>query len=139
MRHFLRHPSTMPIELSERKHAFLPRMRLHNISLGGIACHSSKGFRKGTAVQMRVPLLGQDASYPGVVAWCRKQTDEYLVGIAFVDEDALFRARMVEQICLIEQFRQEREQSSGTAVETETIAKEWIDLHAAGFYRDHPA
>ena len=96
MRRFLRHPSDMPVELVQRKHAFLPRQRLNNISLGGVACNSSKGFRKGTAVELRIPLLGEQARYPGVVAWCRKQQeDSYLVGIAFIDEDTLCRASMV--------------------------------------------
>ena len=134
MRRFLRHPRDMPVELVQRKHAFLPRQRLNNISLGGVACNSSKGFRKGTAVELRIPLLGEQARYPGVVAWCRKQQeDSYLVGIAFIDEDTLFRARMVEQVCQIEHYRHQREQELGTVLEVETVAREWIALHAAEF------
>lgn len=133
MRHFLRHPSDMPVELVQRKHAFLPRQRLNNISLGGVACNSSKGFRKGTAVELRIPLLGDQARYPGVVAWCRKRTDDYLVGIAFIDEDTLFRARMVEQVCQIEHYRHQRERELGEDLPVELVAREWIALHAAEF------
>lgn len=137
MRRFLRHPSDMPVELVQRKHAFLPRQRLHNISLGGVACNSSKGFRKGTAVELRIPLLGEQARYPGVVAWCRKLTEGYLVGVAFIDEDTLFRAHMVEQVCQIEHYRHQREQELGCPQEVETVAKEWISKHAADFSRSH--
>ncbi|MEK1906690.1 MAG: PilZ domain-containing protein [Pseudomonas sp.] len=133
MRRFLRHPSDMPVELVQRKQAFLPRQRLNNISLGGVACNSSKGFRKGTAVELRIPLLGDQASYPGVVAWCRKQPGDYLVGIAFIDEETLFRARMVEQVCQIEHYRHQRELELGETIPVETIACEWIALHAAEF------
>ncbi|HSC84104.1 MAG TPA: PilZ domain-containing protein [Pseudomonas sp.] len=133
MRRFLRHPSDMPVELVQRKHAFLPRQRLNNISLGGVACNSQKGFRKGTAVELRIPLLGDQACYPGVVAWCRKQPGDYLVGIAFIDEETLFRARMVEQVCQIEHYRHQRELELGQAIPVETVACEWIALHAAEF------
>lgn len=133
MRHFLRHPSDMPVELIQRRQAFLPHQRLNNISLGGVACNSPKGFRKGTAVELRIPLLGEQARYPGVVAWCRRQTDNYLVGVAFIDEDTLFRARMVEQICQIEHYRRQREQQSGEPLEVEKVAREWIALHAENF------
>lgn len=133
MRHFLRHPSDMPVELVQRKHAFLPRQRLNNISLGGVACNSSKGFRKGTAVELRIPLLGDQARYPGVVAWCRKRAEDYLVGIAFIDEDTLFRARMVEQVCQIEHYRHQRERELGEDLPVELVAREWIALHAAEF------
>ncbi len=133
MRRFLRHPSDMPVELVQRKHAFLPRQRLHNISLGGVACNCTKGFRKGTAVELRIPLLGEQACYPGVIAWCRKLSKDYLLGIAFIDEDTLFRARMVEQICHIERYRHQREQELGCPQELEVIAQEWISMHAANF------
>ena len=137
MRRFLRHPSDMPVELVQRKHAFLPRQRLHNISLGGVACNSEKGFRKGTAVELRIPLLGEQARYPGVVAWCRKFSEGYLVGIAFIDEETLFRARMVEQVCQIEHYRHQREQEMGCSLELENIAREWISMHAADFPQGH--
>ncbi|WP_369959376.1 PilZ domain-containing protein [Pseudomonas benzenivorans] len=133
MRRFLRHPSDMPVELVLRKQDFVPTQRLNNISLGGVACNSSRGFRRGTAVELRIPLLGEQARYPGVVAWCHKMDDDYLVGIAFTDEDTLFRARMVEQICQIEHYRRQREQELGHQLQIENVAREWIAQHAAEF------
>jgi hypothetical protein len=135
MRHFLRHPSDMPVELVLRKQAFVPKQRLNNISLGGVACNSSRAFRRGTAVELRIPLFGEHARYPGLVAWCRKQEGSYLVGIAFVDEDTLFRARMVEQVCQIEHYRHQREQALGCSLPVEVVAQEWIAQHAAEFSR----
>lgn len=136
MRQYMRHPSELPIELVQRKHAFLPKQRLHNISLGGVACNSSKAFRRGTAVELNIPLLGEQARCAGVVAWCRKQADDYLIGITFLDEDTLFRARMVEQVCQIERYRQQCEEEAGHSLPVETVAQEWIDEHAADFPRE---
>ncbi|UTW07801.1 PilZ domain-containing protein [Pseudomonas benzenivorans] len=133
MRRFLRHPSDMPVELVLRKQDFMPRQRLNNISLGGVACNSSRGFRRGTAVELRIPLLGEQARYAGVVAWCHKLEDDYLVGIAFTDEDTLFRARMVEQVCQIEHYRRQREREVGHQLQIENVAQEWIAQHAAEF------
>ncbi|MGA6106572.1 PilZ domain-containing protein [Pseudomonas solani] len=133
MRRFLRHPSDLPVELVLRKHSFLPRQRLHNISLGGVACNSLRSFRKGTAIELRIPLLGDEARYAGIVAWCRKQPDDYLVGICFTDEETLFRARMVEQVCQIEVYRKQRELEAGEELPIERIAQEWIARHAAEF------
>jgi hypothetical protein len=133
MRRFLRHPSDMPVELVPRKQICTPKQRMHDISLGGVACNSSRSFRRGTAVEMRIPLLGEQARYPGIVAWCHKLPNDYLVGISFIDEDTLFRARMVEQVCQIEHYRQQRELELGTPVAVETVAREWIAEHAAEF------
>ncbi|MDO9320299.1 MAG: PilZ domain-containing protein [Pseudomonas sp.] len=133
MRRFLRHPSDMPVELIVRKQACLPRQRLHDISLGGVACNSSRSFRCGTQIEMRIPLLGDQARYPGVIAWCHKLPDDYLVGISFIDEDTLFRARMVEQVCQIEHYRHQRELELGKPLAVEAVAGEWIAQHAAEF------
>ncbi|MGC4007610.1 MAG: PilZ domain-containing protein [Pseudomonas sp.] len=133
MRQFLRHPCDFPVELVIRKQTFLPRQRLHNISLGGVACNSPRGFRRGTSIELRIPLLGDSACYPGIIAWSRKQASDYRVGIAFIDEDTLFRARMVEQVCQIEQYRRQQEQASGTRLPFETLALEWIAQNAADF------
>lgn len=133
MRKFLRHPSDMPVELVLRKQPNVPRQRLHNISLGGVACNSSRGFRRGSSVEMHIPLLGEQARYPGIVAWCRRQAEGYLVGIAFTDEDTLFRARMVEQVCQIQHYRHLLEKNSGAPVAIEHCAREWIAQHAAEF------
>ncbi len=133
MRRFLRHPSDLPVELVLRKQAFLPRQRLHNISLGGVACNSTRSYRRGTAIELRIPLFGEQARYPGVVAWSRRQAEHYLVGICFIDEDTLFRARMVEQVCQIEHFRRQRERELGEPQSIDSIAHEWIAAHAADF------
>ncbi|WP_374440395.1 PilZ domain-containing protein [Pseudomonas panipatensis] len=133
MRQFLRHPCDLPVELIIRKQTFLPRQRLYNISLGGVACNAPRGFRRGTSIELHIPLLGDAARYPGVVAWSRKLTDDYLVGIAFIDEDTLFRARMVEQVCQIEHYRRRRELESGEVQSIESTALEWIAHNAADF------
>ncbi|SDH78519.1 PilZ domain-containing protein [Pseudomonas panipatensis] len=133
MRQFLRHPCDLPVELIIRKQTFLPRQRLYNISLGGVACNAPRGFRRGTSIELHIPLLGDAARYPGVVAWSRKLTDDYLVGIAFIDEDTLFRARMVEQVCQIEHYRRRRELESGEVQPIESTALEWIAHNAADF------
>jgi len=133
MRQFLRHPCDLPVELVIRKQTFLPRQRLHNISLGGVACNSPRGFRRGTSIELRIPLLGDAARYPGIVAWSRKQNSDYRVGIAFIDEDTLFRARMIEQVCQIEHYRRQQMQALGSDLPIEDLALEWIAHNAADF------
>ncbi|WP_286979011.1 PilZ domain-containing protein [Pseudomonas sp.] len=133
MRSFLRHPSSIPVELRLCRQPAPPRQRLHNISLGGIACNSPRAFRRGATVELRIRLLGDDVFCAGVVAWCQQQGAEYLVGVAFTDQDTLFRARMVEQVCQIEHYRLQREQELGVPLCCESIAAEWVAEHAAQF------
>jgi Tfp pilus assembly protein PilZ len=111
----------------------MPLQRLHDISLGGVACNSVRAFRRGTAIELCIPMLGEQARFSGTVAWCRKEAEDYMIGVAFTDEENMFRARMVEQICLIEQYRKQREEAVGHALAPEAVAQEWIAMHAADF------
>ncbi|KAF1069269.1 MAG: hypothetical protein GAK45_01136 [Pseudomonas citronellolis] len=99
MRNFLRHPCELPVELTIRQRTVLRSQRLYNISLGGAACNSPCSLRRGTTVELQIPVRGGAARYRGVVAWCLPHANGYRFGLSFVDDDILLRARTVEQLC----------------------------------------
>jgi len=67
------------------------------------------------------------------VAWCHREGDGFLVGVAFVERGDLFRARMVEQICHIEHYRAEVLTNEGRDLDGEQAAREWIQKFAVDF------
>lgn len=133
MRRFLRHSSNLPVELRLRRHAPTANQRLDNISLGGAACHSSHALPQGTPVTLHIPLLGEQLAYPGQVAWCTKQSEHYLLGVAFSEHAPELRAHMVEEICNLERYRKHREQQAGRLLPLELIAEEWREQRRATF------
>ena len=135
MGRFLPHPDDVPVELTLRKHACISRQRLHTISLGGMACNYHRAWRRGTALEVYMPTLGDNARYNGYVAWCLKRKRGYLVGIAFVDEQTLFGARMGEQVCQIARYcRLHEPQSEQQCIEA--LALEWVEQHAEDYSED---
>lgn len=141
MRQYFRHPTDMPVDLVPSQAPPVPEQRLHNISLGGIACNCNRAFSSGTPIEIRIPLLGMQqgsasASCHGLIAWCQAQGDGFVVGVTFTDEDSLFRLRMIEQICQIEHYRHEREQLLGRKVTVEEVAQDWIEQFAESYSRD---
>lgn len=133
MRGYLPHPDDIPVELTLRPSPSLFRQRLHTISLGGIACNHPRAYRRGMAIEMIIPSLGESARYPGYVAWCQKQQNGYRVGIAFTDEQALFGARMSEQVCQIQHLYQQQTQDQATPPDLDALACQWVSLHAGAF------
>jgi len=55
------------------------------------------------------------------------------IGIQFLDENDSFRVRMVEQICHIEQYKQEVFDKDGRQLSGEQAAVEWIQKYATDF------
>lgn len=128
-----RHPSDIPVKLIRRKQGTLPQHWLHSASRSGLACYALRSYRFGCSVELQIPVLGEQARYPGVVIWCRKAQQGYLTGVVFLDEETQFRARMTEQICQIEHYRRQREKELGECLPIESVAKEWVTRHAAEF------
>ena len=133
MGRFLPHPDDVPVEITPRKQPSLSRQKLHSISLGGVSCNSDRGWRRGTAVDMCMPTLGENARYPGYIAWCKKQPGGYRVGVAFTDDQTLFGARMGEQVCQIEHYCRLQHQQALPPANIETLALEWVNRHAVEF------
>jgi len=65
--------------------------------------------------------------------WCESSSEGYEVGIAFYSPNDAYHVRMVEQICQIEQYRQDAWRQEGRCLSQEQAAREWIDLYADQF------
>ncbi|VVN17120.1 hypothetical protein PS862_01058 [Pseudomonas fluorescens] len=135
MGRFLPHTDDVPVELTLLTPECISRQQLHTISLGGMACNYHRAWRHGTALQVRMPTVNPDLRCLGYVAWCLRRKHGYLVGIAFVDEQTLFVARMGEQVCQIERYCRMRDTHSDLH-DNQALALEWVQEHADEFSQD---
>lgn len=132
MRKFVRHPSSIPIELAVARAPNSGAPELRNISNGGFACAIDQPIEVGSAVQLRIPVIWPDYRGCGVVVWCRPAPPCYEVGIEFNAQD-FFKTKMVEQLCQIELYRQQIFRDEGRELDSERAAQEWIGLYAKEF------
>ena len=141
MRNYIRHPSDIPIDFQpEDTQKALPKElleahsnHLKNISQGGLAFHSPESLSPGTILRVKIPIVIPVFQAVGRVTWCHDMGDYFEIGIEFLDQDDVFRARMVEQICHIEHYRQQALDQDGRKLSSEQAAEEWIDRYAPGF------
>ena len=69
------------------------------------------------------------------VVWCRRTERGYRIGARFADAEDAFRARMVEQLCAIEDYRRRALEREGRHLSAEAAAHEWIERFADDFPR----
>jgi len=132
MRQFIRHPADIPIEVSAP--AFEEaRGRSLNVGLGGLAFRCDCAVAPGSIVRLRIALLDPPFESQARVMWCRSQRHGFDLGVAFLDVDDAYRARMVEQICHILTYRKTVLDREGRSLSTEEAAREWIARFAAAF------
>lgn len=133
MRSFIRHPSDIPIDFQLEELVTEGNDYLRNVSHGGLAFIAKVALPPGTTVRIKIPLIQPVFQAIGKVAWCHPYNHEFEIGIQFLDESDNFRARMVEQICHIEQYKQEALEKEGRHLSGEQAAVEWIEKYANEF------
>jgi Tfp pilus assembly protein PilZ len=134
MRRFIRHPSDIPIEVAraDQTPATHP---LRDVSHGGLCFQVAEPVRVGDLVQLRIALTTPAFEVEGRVIWCLPEDRAWQVGVEFLDPDDQFRARMVEQICHIEQYRRDQQAQTGRRLTSHEAALEWIEKFAKMFPR----
>ena len=133
MREYIRHPSSIPLEVKIAEMPAAQNEYMNNVSLGGLSFHSKLDLAVGSSVTIRIPLLKETIQVKGRVVWCNKQEAGYEVGVSFPDKEDAFRTRMVEQICHIEQYRSEVLEHEHRQLTSEQAAIEWIKKFASTF------
>src|SRR5690606_29155106 len=132
MRSFIRHPTSVPIQISESGED-ASNVRVRNLSAGGLCFVTDKPLKVGSVVEFDIPVTKPDYRGRGVVVWRREQSPTHCeVGVRFTTDDEYFRIRMVEQVCQIEDYRQ-RVALKGRQLSSEEAALEWIEHYSANF------
>lgn len=134
MRSYIRHPSDIPLEYqADEQNTGISQEHLHDISPGGLSFSCTRALDSGTLITIRISCVQPGFEARAQVAWCHREGDGFLVGVAFVERGDLFRARMVEQICHIEHYRAEVLTNEGRDLDGEQAAREWIQKFAVDF------
>ncbi len=134
MRRFIRHPSEIPMEYQiDDDDAPLRHEHLKDVGDGGLSFVSARALAPGSRLIIRVGAVEPDFSARACVAWCHRDGEHYLVGVAFTDSQDLFQMRMIEQLCHIEQYRTEVLANEGRQLDSEQAAREWIRKFAREF------
>ncbi len=131
-REFIRHPTDIPVQIELESVVAAHDEYLNNISEGGICFRSRVPLAAGSMIRIRIPIVNPMFECTGRVVWCEDRGAHCDVGVRFFRSDHIFRLRMVEQICHIEQYKQEAA-SEGRVLTSEQAAIEWIEKNAAKF------
>lgn len=107
--------------------------RVSDVSFGGLSFLCAQSHRPGTDLVLRISYLEPPFEVRARVAWRRRESGGYRIGVRFLAEDDAYRSRMVEQICAIESYRKEVRDTEGRTLTSAEAAQEWIERFAARF------
>ena len=106
---------------------------LRNVSRSGLCFRHPEAVPVGSNIVVRIALTVPPFEASCRVTWCQADGNAWQVGVEFLDQDILFRLRMVEQICHIEHYRRSVQENQGRALSSHEAALEWIERYAEVF------
>jgi len=122
---YLQHPDQIELRLLPLDKA--PSDRDSPLPLG-LSLTAGSPHTSGEWLRISAPSLSQDLYVNALVTDCCREGDHYLLKLAFLTQEQLFRARMLEQLCQIVLH-----QRKAPTEEAEKRALEWIARQAAHF------
>lgn len=133
MRSYIRHPSNMPIEFVSENSELTGTQQMKNVGEGGLSFITEYELKKGMVLTIKIPNLKNELNEKCVVVWCKKSGAHYHIGVKFLNKQSTFRVRMVEQICYIENYRNEILEKEGRNLTAKEASGEWIKKFATKF------
>ena len=99
-RKYVRHPTSIPIEVGEFNQTEHNIQQLDNVGLGGLAFKSEIAWEVNSLIAIRV-LIEPLVMLRGKVVWCHNQNDHFEVGVQFLE----LHDEVVEEVCQIEIYQ----------------------------------
>ncbi|OUR72153.1 hypothetical protein A9Q78_07545 [Methylophaga sp. 41_12_T18] len=132
-RQYIRHPIAIPLHVSSNKVQAYQQNQVKDLSHGGLCFACEHHHAAGETVKITISVCHPEFHAEGIVRWCKNIEDNYLIGIVFLEKDVLFAMRMVEQVCYIEDYRQQQSVLTGVEMSSEKAALEWLPKYASQF------
>ncbi len=138
MRSYIRHPVDIPISCQPTapgRQAAAQQPHLKDVSTGGLSFYSTQALEPGSTVRIHIDVVSPVFDAEARVTWCHPESEGFLVGLSFIEPDVEYQARMVEQLCHIEQYRRTVARVEGRKLTPQQAAMEWIEKYARDFPR----
>ena len=124
---FIHHPASFPIEFKRRWFTDSYSTSENEPGNIGVIFESEKYIKPGTILEITIPLRNEMEKFLGKVVLVKNFGDRFEIGLWFCCRADASRARIVEQICHIETYIQEKKYRDGPyALNREKMAAEWI-------------
>lgn len=132
-RQFIRHPSNIPIEYCFMDSPLCIMDSINDVSVGGLSFQADQYIEPESWLHLHIPINDEHFEIDAQVRWCHRRNGHYDVGVFFSDKEKAFSARMVEQVCHIEQYKKEVFETEGRILSGDEAAAEWITKYATDF------
>ena len=142
-RHFIRHPLSLPLAYRVIKPGLSKgrddnmRSETINVSIGGLLFPAKHPVEPNSMIAIKMPFEDKIFNIKAKVLRCvnNSETKFYDIAVSFYRLNEAFKAKMIEQIYLIAEYRDLLTLQSGKEVSLEEASRKWIKRYSERFKR----
>ena len=141
-RHFIRHPLSLPLVYKVMKQAKDRgrqdlRSETINVSVGGLLFPAKHPVEPNSMIEIEMPFEDKIFNLKAKVVRCvnNSETKLYDIAVSFFRLHEAFKAKMIEQIYLISEYRDLLSLQLGKEVPLEEASRKWIKRYSDRFKR----
>lgn len=141
-RHFIRHPLSLPLTykvinpgLGQSREDM--RAQTSNVSVGGLLFPGKRSVEPNSMIAIKMPFEDKMFNIKAKVVRCvnNPETKLYDIAVSFFRLHEAFKAKMIEQIYLISEYRDLLILQSGKEVSLAEASRKWIKRYSERFKR----
>ena len=141
-RHFIRHPVSLPLVykvihpgLGQSREDL--RAQTSNVSVGGLLFPGKHSVRPNSMIAIQMPFEDKVFNVKAKVIRCvnNPETRLYDIAVSFFRFHEAFKAKMIEQIYLISEYRDLLILQSGKEVSLAEASRKWVKRYSERFKR----
>jgi c-di-GMP-binding flagellar brake protein YcgR len=141
-RHFIRHPLSLPliykvVKQKESQGRQDLRAETINVSIGGLLFPATHPVKPNTVIDIQMPFENKIFNVKAKVVRCVSNGDTklYDIAVSFSGVHEAFKAKMIEQIYLIAEYRDLLSLQFGKEISLEEASRKWIKRYSERFKR----
>ena len=130
---FIKHPDRFPLQF--RRLRFWEKAKIETAAISNIGLtFSTEQYQKpGSLLEITIPTRKETHHFFGKVVAVKESDKGYEIGIWLVQAEDAPKLRIVEQICHIELYLNDKKYKDGPFLSREKLTEEWISRFASSF------
>jgi len=130
---FIKHPERFPIEIRRLRFWERSKIECSNTTNVGFSFFSELYQKPGDLIEISIPSNSEISYFLGKVVLVIASNKGYEIGMMLLNIEDAPRLRIVEQICHIQLYLNDKRFKDGPFLSKEKLTEEWINRFASNF------
>lgn len=130
---FIKHPKRFPLKFRRLRFWQSSKIEVNQNSNTGLTFSSKEYQKPGSIIEVTIPTRKEIHHFMGKVVMVKESDESYEIGLWLINAEDAPKLRIVEQICHIELYLNDKRYKEGPFLSKEKLTEEWISRFASGF------